>query len=155
MAGWHATSAQTSSSIPGVRYVLSRLIPPSGRATRLFKHLRQLLALLLGRPLSGDTMLVCPVIRICVPRREHLVVVAGNLGHWDRRCPAHAPATLADLIWSFHLTTRLMTCVGQQPLYNENPIAGQSVRRSVHAAGCIRWAGCRADASGVRPMCSY
>jgi len=84
---------------------LSRLIPSSGRGACLVEHLRQLLALLLGRPLAGDAVLVCPLIRICVPRREHLVVVAGDLGHRDRRCPAHAPATLADLIWSFHLTT--------------------------------------------------
>jgi hypothetical protein len=52
-------------------------------------------------------MLVRPLIRICVPRREHLVVVAGDLGHRNRRSPAHAPATLANLIWSFHLNTSL------------------------------------------------
>ena len=91
---------------PAARYVFSWLIPSSGRGVCLVEHLRQLLALLLGGSLTGDAMLVCPVIRICVPRREHLVVMAGDLGHRNRRCPAHAPATLADLIWSFHLTTQ-------------------------------------------------
>jgi len=85
---------------------LSRVIPSSGRGACLVEHLRQLFALLLGRPLTGDTVLVCPLICIRVPRREHLVVVAGDLGHWGRHCSAHAPATLTDLIWSFHLTTQ-------------------------------------------------
>lgn len=92
--------------------MLSRLIPSSGRGACLVEHLRQLLALLLGGSLTGDAMLVCPVIRIRMPRREHLVVMTGNLGHRNRRCPAHAPATLADLIWSFHLTTHFLACVG-------------------------------------------
>jgi len=52
-------------------------------------------------------MLVCPLIRICMPYREHLVVVAGDLGHRNRRSPTHAPATFANLIWSFHLNTSL------------------------------------------------
>lgn len=42
-----------------------------------------------------------------MPYREHLVVVAGDLGHGNRRSPTHAPATLANLIWSFHLNTSL------------------------------------------------
>jgi Domain of unknown function (DUF1993) len=88
-----------------VRGVLLRLIPSSGHGACLIEHLRQLLALLLGGPLTCDAMLIRPLIRICVPRREHLVVMAGDLGHRNRRCPAHAPATLANLIWSFHLTT--------------------------------------------------
>jgi len=94
----------------------SRLIPSSGRGACLVKQLRQLLALLLGRPLTCDAVLVCPLIRICMPRCEHLVVVAGDLGHQNRRCPAHAPATLADLIWSFHLNTRFLACVGQRSM---------------------------------------
>lgn len=86
-----------------------RLIPPPGRGACLVEHLRQLLALLLGGPLTCDTMLVHPLIRIGVPHREHLVVMAGDLGHRDRRCPAHTPATLANLIWSLHLTTFCLT----------------------------------------------
>ena len=88
-----------------VRGVSLGLIPSSGRGACLVEHLRQLLALLLGGPLTCDAMLVRPLIRIGVPRGEHLVVMAGDLGHRNRRCPAHAPATLANLIWSFHLTT--------------------------------------------------
>ena len=88
-----------------VRGVWLRLIPSSGHGACLIEHLRQLLALLLRGPLTCDAMLIRPLIRICVPRREHLVVMAGDLGHRNRRCPAHAPATLANLIWSFHLTT--------------------------------------------------
>lgn len=80
------------------------LFPRSRRGACLVEHLRQLLALFLGGPLTCDAMLVRPLIRLGVPRREHLVVMAGDLGHRNRRCPAHAPATLANLIWSFHLT---------------------------------------------------
>ena len=101
---------------PAARYPLSPLVPSSGGRACLVEHLRQLLALLLGGPLTSDAMLVRPVIRICVPCREHLVVVAGDLGHRNRRCPADAPATLADLIWSFQLTTRFPACVGQHSL---------------------------------------
>lgn len=85
----------------------SSLIPTSGRGACLVEHLRQLLALLLGGPFTCNAMLVRPLVRFCVPGREHLVVVAGDLGYRDRRCPAHAPATLANLIWSLHLNTSL------------------------------------------------
>lgn len=53
---------------PSMR-MLSRLIPSSGRGAGLVEHLRQLLALLLGGPLTGDAVLVRPLIQICVPRR--------------------------------------------------------------------------------------
>jgi hypothetical protein len=96
--------------------MLSWLIPSSSRGAGLVEHLRQLLALLLGGALTGDAVLVCPLIRICVPRREHLVVVACDLGDRNRRRPAHAPATLADLIWSFQLITRLPAFVGQRSM---------------------------------------
>jgi hypothetical protein len=95
-----------------VRGVSLRFIPSSGRGACLVEHLRQLLALLLGGPLTCDAMLVRPLIRIGVPRREHLVVMAGDLGQRNRRCPAHAPATLADLIWSFHLIALCLAFVG-------------------------------------------
>ncbi len=106
-----------------VRRPLSRLIPPSGHGTCLLEHLRQLVALLLGGTLTGDAVLVRPLVRICVPRREHLVVVAGDLGHRNRRCPAHAPATLADLIWSFHLTTRFPAWVGRRSMCRDPCLA--------------------------------
>jgi len=136
---------------PAARYVSSRLIPASGRGVCPVEHLRQLLALLRGRPLTCDTVLVCPLICICVPRREHLVVVARDLGYRDRRCPAHAPATLADLIWSFHLPTRSLTCGNQrsmcrhpcpaQPdgrLVFSEVIKQDRVRKPVHSIHCQR-----------------
>ena len=43
------------------------LFPPSRRGACLVEHLRQLLALLLGGPLTCDAMLVRPLIRIGVP----------------------------------------------------------------------------------------
>jgi hypothetical protein len=60
------------------------LILPSSRGARLLEHLRQLLTLLLGGLLACDAMLVCPLVRFCVPRREHLVVVTRDLGYRDR-----------------------------------------------------------------------
>jgi hypothetical protein len=117
---------------PVARNLLSRLIPSSGRGACLVEHLCQLLALLRGGPLAGDAVLVCPVIRICVPRREHLVVVAGDLGHRNRRCPAHAPATLADLIWSFHLIARPLACVDRYSMCR-HPCRTQSGVRGYRA----------------------
>ncbi len=95
---------------------LSRFISSSGHGTCLLEQLRQLLALLLGGTLTGDAVLVCPLVRICVPRGEYLVMVAGDFGHRDRRSPAHAPTTLADLIWSFHLIARFVASPGQRSL---------------------------------------
>ena len=73
---------------PAVRYPLSRLIPSSDNCTCLLEHLRQLLAQLLGRTLTCDAVLVCPIVRVRAPRCEHLIVVTGDFGHRDRRCPA-------------------------------------------------------------------
>jgi transposase InsO family protein len=58
-----------------------------------------------SRTLDRNCLRTGATIPVRVPRHEHLVVVAGDLGHRNRRCPAHAPATVADLLWSFHLTT--------------------------------------------------